>query len=118
MSLPIYNILHLVGALFLCIGFVALMSDKSAKKGMMFHGIGLVIVLISGFGQLAKLGMTAHMPTWAIVKAVIWLVLGFWPVLAKRKVLSRPMMVAFGFLFIAVAAYLGCSFYLGCPMPF
>lgn len=118
MSLPVYNILHLVGVLFLCLGFFALISAKTAKKGMMFHGIGLLVLLVSGFGQLAKLGMTAHMPTWAIVKAVLWLALGVLPVLAKRQVLSRQVTVAIAFLFIAVAAYLGCSFYLGRPMPF
>ncbi len=118
MSITVYNILHIVGALFLCIGFAALISAKSAKKGMMFHGIGLVILLISGFGQLAKLGWTAHMPAWVIVKIVLWLVLGFMPVLAKRHVLSRPVTVALGFVVIGFAAYLGLSFYFGRPLPF
>ncbi|MDB6139671.1 MAG: hypothetical protein JWO94_2743 [Verrucomicrobiaceae bacterium] len=118
MSLPFYNILHIVGALFLCIGFAALISAKSARKGMMFHGIGLLILAVSGFGQLAKLGMTAHMPVWVIVKIVLWLVLGFLPVLAKRHVFSRPVVVTLGFVVIAFAAYLGTSFYLVRPLPF
>lgn len=118
MSILIYNILHLVGAISLFIGFLLLLSAKSAKKGMMFHGIGLVILLISGFGQLAKLGMTAHMPPWAIVKIVAWLVLGFLPVLAKRHVLPRSAVVTMAFAIGGFAAYLGLSFYFGRPMPF
>ena len=118
MPLPVYNILHLVGVLLLLVGFASLWSAKSAKTGMIFHGIGLLILLVSGFGQLAKLGIFAHMPSWVIVKIVLFLVLGFLPVLAKRHVLPRPVVVLLGFLLIASAAYLGLSFYLGRPMPF
>ena len=118
MSITVYNILHIVGAAFLIIGFLALLSAKSAKKGMMFHGIGMLIVFVSGFGQLAKLGMSAHMPTWVIVKIVLWLVLGFIPVLAKRHVLSRPVTVLLAFLIMGFAAYMGLSFYFGRPLPF
>ena len=118
MSLPIYNLLHIIGGLLLCIGFVALLSANSAKKGMMFHGIGMLVLFVSGFGQLAKLGMAARMPTWVIVKIVLLLVLGFIPVLAKRHVLSRPVTVAIAFVLLGFAAYLGLSFYLGRPLPF
>jgi len=118
MSITVYNIIHIVGVLFLCIGFLALLSAKSARKGMMFHGIGLVILFVSGFGQLAKLGMSAHMPSWVIVKILLWLVLGFLPVLAKRHVLSRPVTVLLAFIVGGFAAYLGCCFYLGRAMPF
>lgn len=118
MDISVYNLLHVIGVVFLVIGFLALLSASSAKKGMMFHGIGLVILLVSGFGQLAKLNMSAHMPTWVIVKIVIWLVLGGLPVLAKRHVLPRGAVVGLAFVLMAFAAYLGLSFYLGKALPF
>ena len=118
MSLTFYNILHVIGGLLLILGFLIQLSAKSIKKGMMLHGIGLVILLVSGFGQLAKLGIFGHMPTWAIVKLVLWLVLGGIPVLAKRKVVSRPVMVGIALVIAGFAAYLGCCFYLGRPLPF
>ncbi len=118
MDLPVYNNIHFVGVGFLAVGFLALLSASSAKKGMMLHGIGLLILLVSGFGQLAKLNMSAHMPTWVIVKIVLWLVLGALPVLAKRHVLPRGVVVGLAFVLMAFAAYLGLSFYLGKALPF
>lgn len=107
MTLPFYHLLHLVGVICLFIGFGGLLSAESAKKGMMWHGIGLLLLLVSGFGALAKLGIFAHMPVWAILMLVIWVILGGLPVLAKRHVMSRPAMVTVSLLLGIFAAYLG-----------
>ena len=74
---------------------------------MKWHGIGLVVLLVSGFGNLAKLGMTAHMPGWVIAKMVLWLVLGMIPSLVKRGKLvgnaavGVTMAVAIGIVYLA-----------------
>ncbi len=117
-ELPLYNNIHFVGVGLLAVGFLALLSAKNAKIGMIFHGLGLLVLLVSGFGQLAKLGMSAHMPTWVIVKLVLWLVLGFLPVLAKRHVLARPVMVLLALVMMGFAFYLGWNFAHGIALPF
>lgn len=113
MSLPFYHYLHLIGLILVFVGFGGLLSSEGAKKAMMWHGIGLVISLISGFGMLAKLGIMSAMPTWVWVKVSLWLVLGFLPVLAKRRVIAAPVVVLLAVIVGATLAYIGYTYKLG-----
>lgn len=114
MSPAIYHILHIVGLICVFVGFGALLSQDSYKSAMKWHGIGLLIMLISGFGWLAKVGKTlpegAQSPytyKWVLIKMALWLVLGFLPVLAKRRVLASHVVVLIAVLAGATLAYLG-----------
>ena len=78
-----YKILHVVGIVmvFMALGGLALRradggEEKTAGHRLVAigHGIGLVIVLVSGFGMLAKLEL--GFDSWVIGKLIIWLVLG------------------------------------------
>lgn len=107
MSLPTYHFIHLIGLIFVFIGFGGLLSQDGARKAMMWHGIGLVISLVSGFGMLAKMGIMGHMPVWAWIKIALWLVLGFLPVLAKRRVISPRAVVLLAAVVGATLGYMG-----------
>ena len=107
MSLQFYHYLHLLGLILVFIGFGGLFTSDSAKKAMMWHGIGLLISIVSGFGMLAKLGIMSTMPVWAWIKVGLWLVLGFLPVLAKRRVIAAPLVVLIAAIAGAALAYLG-----------
>ncbi len=107
MSLQTYHYLHIVGLILVFIGFGGLLSSEGARKAMKWHGIGLVISLVSGFGMLAKMGIMGAMPVWVWIKIALWLVLGFLPVLAKRRVLSAQVVVLIAIVVGAVLAYLG-----------
>lgn len=114
MSLPVYHYLHLIGLILVFVGFGGLLSSEGAKKAMMWHGIGLVISLVSAFGMLAKMSkaLPAGSPSlytqhWVIVKMVLWLVLGFLPVLAKRRVIAAPVVVLLAVIVGAGLGYLG-----------
>lgn len=50
----------------------------------MAHGIGLLLILISGFGLISK-KYGNQFQTWMYVKLAIWLALGGCIVLIKRK---------------------------------
>lgn len=89
------------------VGFGALLSSEGAKSAMKWHGIGLVISLVSGFGMLAKLGIMGSMPTWVWIKIGLWLVLGFLPVLAKRRVVAAPFVVLLAVVIGIAMAWLG-----------
>ena len=68
-------------------GPVELREDGSGRKlAGMTHGIALLVVLIAGFGGMARLGMPnpAHWPQWVWIKALIWLILGGIIVLIRR----------------------------------
>ncbi|MEK7355217.1 MAG: hypothetical protein AAB250_02120, partial [Bdellovibrionota bacterium] len=43
------------------------------------------IMLIGGFGLLARLGMVRGLPAWAIAKIGIWIVIGALPAFIYRK---------------------------------
>lgn len=111
MPLAVYHILHIVGLILVFIGFGALLSSEGAKSSMKWHGTGLLISLVSGFGMLAKMGIMGAMPVWVYIKLGLWLVLGGLPILAKRRVV-KPVVV------VVVAAMIGaCMGYLGYMKP-
>ncbi|MFP5520527.1 MAG: hypothetical protein ACLGGX_11530 [Bdellovibrionia bacterium] len=49
------------------------------------HGVGLALILISGFGMAARLGLVSGLPGWIHAKLAIWVLLGAGIALAKRK---------------------------------
>jgi hypothetical protein len=107
MSIVTYHLLHLLGLICVFVGFGALMSPERSKGAAIWHGIGLLISLVTGFGLLAKLGIFKAMPTWVWIKIGLWVVLGILPVLAKRRVLSRCAVVGIAVIIGVAMAYLG-----------
>ena len=107
MSLAFYHLAHLVGLIAVFIGFGCLMGNVKSRSAMKWHGIGLIISLISGFGMLAKLQIFASMPSWVLVKIALWLVLGFLPVLARRGKLSPERTVVLAAILGLVLGGLG-----------
>ncbi len=94
-DLTTYRLVHIVGlaVTMLAIGALTMharagaenppASQGARKAATMAHGLGLVLMLVGGFGGLARLG--AGWPTWVIIKMGVWVLLGGLPVLIKRK---------------------------------
>lgn len=103
MTIEIYKLIHYVGIIILMMSFGSMLMQYT-KKAAMSHGIGLLLILVSGFGMQAR--MDLGFPTWLIVKLVIWLLFGACIVLIKRKVVSGA--VAWGLIITlgALAAYI------------
>lgn len=108
MSYEFYKVLHLVGlvTLFLSLGVLAFIPLERRKPYVILHGIATVVMLVAGFGLLARLQMIQGWGAWVHGKLAIWLVLGLTPIILRRKPnLALPVLV----LSIAlgtVAAYL------------
>ena len=92
MSYEVFKILHITGVImvFVAVGAAlmkARLNDASApafkKEIGITHGAGLLLVLISGFGILIKLGLAIK--GWVVVKFVIWLFFGGVTVIAALK---------------------------------
>lgn len=92
MSYAIYKLIHLGGLMlvFLGLGSKSLRNpggeDPPRSSGMV-HGIGMFLMLLGGFGMLARLqgaGTVEGYPLWMILKVVVWLVLGAMPVLMRK----------------------------------
>lgn len=91
MSYQFYKLMHFVGIFLLFIGFGVILVNallstptKTRLLGIISHGIGLVLILVGGFGMAARLGLVQGLPTWIYVKIAIWLVLGLAYSLFKR----------------------------------
>lgn len=110
MSPSLYKVLHILGVLlsFAAIGGLTLQAligsdEKNAGRKLagITHGIALLLVLITGFGMIAKLGL--GFPLWVWIKVVIWLLIGVSIALIRRLPqyavmfwFALPLLGAFG----------------------
>lgn len=114
MSYMFYKILHVAAALsvFGMMGAVCLhvMNGGTREQGAgralvgAMHGISLLLVLVAGFGLLARLNIITGWPGWVWAKLGIWLLVGAWIVVPyRRPALARPMLIVLPFLGLAAA---------------
>lgn len=115
LSYGVYKIFHLLGMLlvFAAAGGVAVHAavggDKEAnplrRTVAIGHGIGLVLMLVAGFGMLAKIGASVA-SGWLLTKVAIWLVLGASTVLPYKVRGLAGAMLSLLPLLGALAAYM------------
>ncbi len=88
----VYKVIHLAGVMMVFLGFGGLivrgLLDQDNKKlralGSATSGIGLLLLLVSGFGMVARYGFS-YVDAWLIVKYAIWLALGALTTVANKK---------------------------------
>lgn len=95
MSYTFYRILHLIAVfgVLLSLGGMSVYMAAGGNRASfavrkfiaVIHGSALFLVLVGGFGLLARLGMVQGMPGWAMAKLVIWIILGGLPTLIYKK---------------------------------
>jgi hypothetical protein len=111
-----YNVLHIVGLALLltALGSMASPSAPDGRDGSLrrirgaMHGVGLFLILLGGFGMLARLGVVqgSGWPGWLWIKLAIWLMLGAAALIPYRyPSAARPMMLVVPVL-AGVAAYM------------
>lgn len=59
-------------------------NPRVKKLGAITSGIGLTLLLVAGFGLIAKMGYS-YTSTWIIVKMIIWVLLGSLVAFINRK---------------------------------
>ncbi len=102
----IYELIHFIGIFTVLFAFGSLFSEKGYnKKAAIGHGVGLLLILLGGFGMAAV--MKVGFPTWLILKLVVWVCFGGAIVLAKREVLKGLGAWIFILGLAAVAAFIG-----------
>lgn len=120
-SYATYKLIHLFGILLLmfslgglCFYFIFNGSTRTGgpsegrKLVAITHGIGLLIVLVGGFGLLARLGINlgSSSPNWVWLKLAIWILFGGMTMLISRKpTLAKPLWLGIPMLG-AIAGYL------------
>lgn len=105
MNPSFYYILHVFSLIVLTAHtFMALANPapENRKRTMMITGIASLLMLISGFGLLAKV-YPHQLPGWAIVKLVCWLAYSALAGLAYRKAHLRGVLSFIGLSLVLVA---------------
>ena len=110
MSYEFYKILHFSGLILTLTslsGYIFyLVQNKGNEKRKFFsilHGIGLVVILVSGFGLAARLGYVQQLPNWIYIKLAIWLVLGGSIAIVKRQALN-PLVTYSAIIILSILA--------------
>jgi hypothetical protein len=114
-TLQFYNFIHLVGIFGLLMALAAICyhaanrgekRSATARKGLLaLHGVSSFLILLAGFGMLARLDMATGWPLWVWGKLVIWVALSFGVVLPYRKE-RWAMGLLFGAWALAITAAL------------
>lgn len=110
MSYGFYKIIHLFSiVLFFTFFAFAVERGQKLKKSVIVTGVALVLLLVSGFGLVARIGI-AHgsgWPLWLYGKLAIWLVLGVGAHVAMKRFAAHLTKVYWvGMILLVVAAYL------------
>jgi hypothetical protein len=114
-----YKVIHLLGVLMIVLSLGAVLQHAISggtratnpwrKIIGITHGVGLVLVLVAGFGLLARLGLSWPFPGWVIAKLLIWLILGGLTALAARSPASSKGLWWVVLILGGVAAWLAGS---------
>jgi hypothetical protein len=114
MDYPTLKIVHLVGLVLVFMGLAGVLASKAStdvpfKKRWLFHlshGVGLLLIICSGFALAYQLGVREVVPGWLKGKMVIWLLAGGSMVLATRFSRFAGSLLIFFALLVLAAAWL------------
>lgn len=90
----VYKLIHFIGIFMVYLAFGGLLvnalvgGDRQTpgrKVSAITHGVGLFLVLLGGFGLLARMAIHWPWPGWIMVKVAIWLIFGGLIALIARK---------------------------------
>lgn len=99
MSYEVYKLIHFFAiiSLFLSLGCLLAYSSGTKKKKviMALHGLATFFIFLSGFGLIARLGISMSVfPTWLLIKIAIWTILSIAvPVLIAKKINKKAIVL-------------------------
>ena len=117
MTYSVYKVIHLFGVFLVLVVLAAMATHaesgaskeehRGRKTFLVAHGAGLFLILLGGFGMVAKLGMDHGqlVSGWIFGKIFIWIVAGGLLTLPYRRPgLARPILFILPVLGIAAAS--------------
>ena len=110
-----YKLLHVVGLLLLFLGMggqllgAGSVRGHAPKRTAILHGVGLLAMLVGGFGMMARLGVQWPWPGWLITKLGVWLTIGALPVGVRRQLIPHSLAWLVAAVLGGLAAWLAIS---------
>lgn len=115
MSYSFYSFLHILSVLVvgmsLAITAVHISNGgtkqnlKNRKLLSIAHGVSLLILLVAGFGLMARAGFQFSSSHWIHVKLLCWLLLGAYPLYLYKKWIPQKLALIGFFAVMTVAVY-------------
>ena len=106
-SHQLYNVVHVIGivlamsalggACVLAIAGASVVARPPRKLLAFLHGFGVFLILLGGFGMLARLGIVqgGSFPAWLWVKLGVWGIVAAALMLAlRRPAMARPLLLS------------------------
>ena len=118
MSYELYRTLHIIGIvlLFSSLGALAAIGGRTDNRlrgfAAIMHGVAAAVILIAGFGLLARLKMFGGFPPW------IWIKLGIWLTLATAVLPLRRKPEFAAWFFLLLPLFGGIAAWLAVYKPF
>ena len=125
MSYEFYKIMHFIAIFAVFLGLGGAIMGQLLHKGPKYpekkvtaitHGVGLLLILVSGFGLLARLQIAGNTPGWIWVKLLIWTGLGAMLAVVHRFPSKSKiwwlLTLTLGFLAIITVTYKHFKFHL------
>ena len=116
MSYSFYKILHVLGIAMMLVAlggvFVHAANERDKRANsvrravLILHGIGSFLILLAGFGLLAKIGEVSGFPGWLWPKLIIWLILsGLVAVPYRSQTIAKVLLVLTPLLVLLAAFF-------------
>jgi hypothetical protein len=111
MTYPTLKIFHLIGLALTFMGLAGALAANAASSPsrrifVISHGVGLVVLLISGFFLLVQLGIGKNLPGWVWGKVIIWLLAGASLTLVRRFFRFQAPLLLYLAVLVGLAAWL------------
>lgn len=108
-----YKILHILGLILLMLGLGASLGAgrevaRARRVGAIFHGVGLLVIIVAGFGMMARAGIHGW-PLWLILKICIWVLIATLPLLVKKGKLPSAIAWLLAAALATTAAWLALT---------
>lgn len=114
MNYEFYKTIHYISLAGLVVSLILIIFTQSQKDTyknqrktfFIFHGLSWLLLFISAFGLVSALDLHANFPNWARAKTLIWILLGFSPLLFKKLSRFTVMNTFIVSLLMSIAIYL------------
>ena len=114
------KVLHLVAVALTFMGLAGALASHAVSPGpsitrrifAISHGLGLLLLLITGFPLLIQLGIGKNLPGWVWGKVIIWLLAGISATLVRRFARFQVPLLVY------LAALVGLGAWLALSKPF